>query len=456
MSKHELTEIRIPIEKDNPSIVRDENKCVACGLCRYVCENDITVGALYNLEYTGDNAICINCGQCGVSCPTDSITEKFDYKKVASEIASGDKIVIFTTAPAVRISLGEEFGLPAGEFVEGKMISALRALGGKYVLDANFGADMTIMEEASELALRLKNKSEHAFPMFTSCCPSWVKYVETFFPQLMTNLSSTRSPILMMGATIKTYFAKKMNLDASKIINVAIAPCTAKKFEITRPEMNASGKYLGNENIRDVDYVLTTRELAKWIKDEKIFWTDLPDGKFDNFMGQSSGGGVIFGSTGGVMESAVRTAYFLITGNNLPDNKIDFTAVRGMENIKQAVIEIGTEKIKIAVANGMIHARNLIEKILSGEEVFDFVEVMNCRGGCIAGGGQPKTTNVVATIDARISGLYNRDKNLPVRCAHDNPEIKNMYAEFFGAPLSDIAHKLLHTTFTNRSGDLKK
>ncbi len=455
MSKHELTDIRIPIETDNPSIVRDENKCVACGLCRYVCENDITVGSLYNLRNTGDRALCVNCGQCGVACPTDSITERYDYKKVAEKI-SGDSIVIFSVAPAIRVSLGEEFGMPIGEFVEGKIISALRALGGKYVLDVNFGADMTIMEEASELVERLKNKSENKLPMFTSCCPSWVKYVETFFPQLIGNLSSTRSPILMQGATIKTYFAKKMGLDAAKIINVAIAPCTAKKYEITRPEMNAAGRYLGDENIRDIDYVLTTRELAKWIKEEKISWNDLKDGAFDSLMGQASGGGVIFGTTGGVTESAIRTAHFLITGKNMPDDKIDFTAVRGMENIKQANVDFGSQKIKVAVANGMVHARNLIEKIIAGDETFDFVEVMNCRGGCIAGGGQPKTTNVVSTIEARIRGLYNRDKNLAVRCAHDNPGIKNLYAEFFGAPLSDTAHKLLHTTFADKSGDSKK
>ncbi|MGL4982180.1 MAG: [FeFe] hydrogenase, group A [Treponemataceae bacterium] len=455
MSKHEFLEARIPIEKDNPSIMRDEDLCVKCGNCRRVCEQDIAVGRLYDMESTADKAICIHCGQCANVCPVDSITEKYDYQLVKQALKDSNKIVIFSTSPSVRVALGEEFGMQSGAFVEGKMVASLRSLGADYVLDTNFAADLTIMEEAHELVERITKKNK-VLPQFTSCCPAWVKFVETFYPSMNFNVSTAKSPIGMQGPTIKTFFAKQKGIDAKKIVSVALTPCTAKKFEILRPEMNDSGDYLEMPEIRDMDYVITTRELAKWLKEENINFATLNDSDYDTLMGSASGAGAIFGNTGGVMEAAVRTAAAVITGKNPDLDFISFTNVRGMDGIRSATIELNGIPLRLAVIHGTDNAKKVLDDITQGKIDYDFIEVMTCRGGCIGGGGQPK---VIMPIDdevrnARIKALYQKDKNMSLRFSHDNPDIKRVYDEFYGKPLSELAEKMLHTSYTDRSSDL--
>lgn len=310
MSKHQFTDIRVPIEPGNPSIQRHEDKCIKCGQCRQVCTKDIGVAGTYDLGKTGDIPICIHCGQCANVCPVESITEVYEYGQVREAIKAEDKIVIFSTSPSVRAALGEEFGMEEGSFVQEQMVALIRRLGADYVLDTNFAADLTIMEEASELVERV-TKANKPLPQFTSCCPAWVKFVETYYPDMRNHISTAKSPIGMQGPTIKTYFAKKMGIDPEKIVNVAVTPCTAKKFEIRREEMNAASRYLGIDGMRDMDYVITTRELAKWAREEAVDFISLEGSDYDDFMGEASGAGVIFGNTGGVMEAAVRTAYHL-------------------------------------------------------------------------------------------------------------------------------------------------
>lgn len=447
-------ELVVPIAKDNISIEKDDKKCIECGYCRRVCNNEITVGRMYDLGVTG-NPICINCGQCANMCPTEAIKEKMDYINLREIIKDKSKTVVVSIAPAVRAALGEEFGIEKGTNVEEKIVTALKLLGAKYVFDITFGADLTIMEEAMELVNRIKENKN--LPQFTSCCPAWVKYVEIFYPELIPNLSTTKSPISMQGATIKTYFAKQKNINPQDIINVVIAPCTAKKYEIKRKEMNSSAEFNGIENIMDNDFVLTTRELAMWIKEEKIDFRNLGNTKFDSPLGKGTGAGVIFGNTGGVMEAALRTAYYFITGKDLEQEKIEFNTVRGMQGIKEAQIEIEGTIVKVAVANGMKSAQELIEKIKKGEVEYHFVEVMNCKGGCIAGGGQPKSTllEMIDTRAKRIQSLYADDEKNTLRVSYKNPEIKEIYKEFYEKPNSKIAEKLLHTTYEDKSYLLK-
>ena len=452
MGKHEFSDNRIPIEKDNPSIMRDEGKCIICGQCRRVCREDIAVGKMYDLNKTGDCAICINCGQCANICPVNSITEVYDYDKVKEAIADPEKIVIFSTSPSVRVSLGEEFGMVAGSYVEDKMVSALRALGADYVLDTTFAADLTITEEASELVKRI-TKKDKPLPQFTSCCPAWVKFVETFYPELIPNLSTVKSPIGMQGPTIKTYFAKKMGIDPKKIVNVALTPCTAKKFEIARTEMNASAEYNDSPAMRDMDYVITTREFARWIKETDIKFSELAPSDYDNLLGRGTGAGIIFGNTGGVMEAAVRTAYFYITGKTPPKSLLNLNPVRGMDGIREANVQIGDVNVKVAVVHGTANAKELIEKLQSGELSYDFIEVMTCRGGCIGGGGQPKTTMPITDKirNNRIAGLYLKDEQLSLRSSYENPDIIAVYKDFYGEPLSELAEKILHTVYESKA-----
>ena len=448
--------IRVPIELDNVSIVRDEAKCIKCGKCRDVCKLDINVLGRYNFDMTGGKAICVNCGQCANVCPVDSITERCEYELVADAIKDPDKIVIVSTSPSVRVGLGEEFGMADGSFVEGKMVALLRALGVDYVLDTNFAADLTIVEEASELIDRITNNK--VLPQFTSCCPAWIKYVETFYPEMIPNISSAKSPIGMQGPTIKTYFAKKMNLDPRKIVNVALTPCTAKKFEIKRDEMDAAAKYLGIDGMRDMDIVITTRELAKWAKAENIDFDSLEDSQYDSLMSEASGAGVIFGNTGGVMEAACRTAYEFITKESAPDILLNLEPVRGYEGIREASLNIGGLDVNVAVCYGLTNASKLIDLIKNGDKNYHFVEVMTCPGGCIGGGGQPKDVSKDADSvrKARIASLYKKDSEMKVRKSHENSEIKKVYEEFYDHPLSELAEKMLHTFYSDRSEDLKK
>ncbi len=455
MSKHLSTNIRVAIEKDNPSISRDEEKCIKCGMCKDICTDYIGVNRHYSLKNTNDTAVCINCGQCANVCPTSSITEVLDYKKVRSKIQNEDKIVIFTTSPAVRVSLGEEFNMLDGSFVEGKMVSLLRKLGANYVLDTNFAADLTIVEEASELIERIKTNNK-PLPQFTSCCPSWLKYAETFHPDILDNISTSKSPIGMQGPTIKTYFAKKMGIDPAKIVNVALTPCTAKKFEIKRDEMNASGRFHNLEEMRDMDYVITTRELATWAKENNIEFNSLEDSPYDELMGESSGAGVIFANTGGVMEAALRTAYKYITNENPPNLFYNLETIRSMDGVREATLKIGNLEINIAVIYGTKNASKFIKRMKNGKKQYHFIEVMTCPGGCIGGGGQPKDTKFKGDElrKKRISGLYKRDASMEVRLSHENEEIKALYKEFYGKPLSKLAEEMLHTIYFDRSKDL--
>lgn len=447
--------VRVPIELDNPSIMRAEELCIKCGQCRDICTDYIGVHDTYRLEDTGNRAVCINCGQCANVCPVSSITEKYEYQDVKKAIEDPDKIVIFNTSPSVRIALGEEFDLPDGSFVQGKMVALLRKLGGDYVLDTNFAADMTIVEEASELIERV-TKNTAPLPQFTSCCPSWVKYAETYHPDMLPHISSSKSPIGMQGPTVKTYFARKMKLDPEKIVNVAVTPCTAKKFEIRREEMNAASKYLGIEGMRDMDYVITTRELAKWARESEIDFAALLDSPYDSLMGEASGAGVIFGNTGGVMEAALRTAHQYITGKPAPADFYRLEPVRGMEAVKEAEALIGDLKLRVAVIYGTKAASEFIKKLEHTDKEYHFVEVMTCPGGCIGGGGQPKGTILKGDElrKKRIQGLYDRDEAMQLRDSHENSEIKQLYQEFYGRPLSEMAEKMLHTGYQDRSADL--
>ena len=455
MSVHKFTKIRIPIDKDNPSITRAEILCVKCGDCRRVCERDVAVGRMYDLESAGDKPICVHCGQCANVCPAFSITERFEFQNARKAIRDPDKIVIFNTSPAVRVGLGEEFGYEPGAFVEGKMVAALKALGADYVLDTNFGADLTIMEEAAELVARITH-GDNPLPQFTSCCPSWVKFVETFYPDMIPHISTVKSPIGMQGPTVKTYFAKKMGLNPSKIVNVAVTPCTAKKFEIRRDEMRDAGAELAIYGLRDMDCVITTRELAAWLREEGVDFRSLPDGEYDKLMGAASGAGVIFGNTGGVMEAAVRTAYHMISGENPKEDFLNLQPVRGMDGTRAATVKIGEVSVRVAVAHGLNNAKKIMDDLRAGKSDFDFLEVMTCRGGCIGGGGQPKTA-IPMTDEirkARVEALYKEDRAMSLRCSHDNPDIKAVYDSFYEKPLSPVSERLLHTKYTDRSKDL--
>ena len=453
MGKHLSESIRVPIEADNPAIRRIENICIKCGQCRDICRDYISVLGYYDLSKTNDTAVCIHCGQCANVCPVSSITETPEMDAVIAAAKDPDKVLIVSTSPSVRVSLGEAFGMQRGSFVEGKMIALLRKLGADYVLDTNFAADMTIVEEASELVERLTTHNK-PLPQFTSCCPAWVKFAEIYYPELLPNISSAKSPIGMQGPTIKTYFAKKMGIDPKKIVNVALTPCTAKKFEIRRGEMNASARYLNLPGLRDMDHVITTRELADWAKKADIDFSTLEDSKFDKLMGEASGAGVIFGNTGGVMEAAVRTAYEFVTHEPAPKELYTLEPVRGMQDIREAAVEIGTLRLQLAVIYGTSNVRRFLSMAKESGKHYDFIEVMTCPGGCIGGGGQPKADveERRTMVDSRIESLYKRDAQMKLRKSHENPELKHLYEEFYRKPLSPIAEEMLHTSYTDRSG----
>ncbi|QIB27874.1 NADH-dependent [FeFe] hydrogenase, group A6 [Caloranaerobacter azorensis] len=444
-----------PVDTSSPSIVRDPQKCILCGRCVSVCQNVQTVGVL---DFTNrgfktvvgpafDKGIgdvpCINCGQCIAVCPVGALREKESIDYVWEAIDDPNKHVVVQTAPAVRAALGEEFGLPMGTRVTGKMVAALRRLGFDKVFDTDFGADLTIMEEGYELLHRLKNGGK--LPMITSCSPGWVKFCEHYYPEFLDNLSTCKSPHEMLGAIIKSYYAEKNNIDPKDIVVVSIMPCTAKKYESQREELSYAG-------YQDVDYVLTTRELAKMIKESRIDFVNLPNEDFDEVLGESTGAGVIFGATGGVMEAALRTVAEVVTGKELEN--IDFEQVRGTEGIKEAEVKLGDLAVKVAVAHGTGNARKLLEQIKSGEKEYHFIEIMACPGGCVTGGGQPhvsaKDRMTKDIMKERAKALYDEDKAKEIRKSHENPMIKKIYKEFLGEPNSHKAHELLHTHYVER------
>lgn len=440
----------IKIDKSTPSLIRDENKCIKCGRCVDVCQNVLKVGAIFpssrsfNITYgTAYNlplydTECILCGQCSAVCPVGAIYEKSYIEDVWDALADPSKHVVVQVAPAVRVSLGDSFGFDSGEIVTGKLISALRKLGFDKVFDTNFAADLTIVEEGYELIQRL---NEHKnLPMLTSCSPGWIKYLEHFYPDLIPHLSTCKSPQQMFGSLAKTYYAEKSRIPPENIFVVSVMPCTAKKFESQRPEMKSSG-------YTDVDAVLTTRELSKMLKEANIDLYRLDGGKFDEPFGISTGAGAIFGTTGGVMEAAIRSVYEILTGRVLTD--LNFTNLRGFDNIKEAQIDLDGMVLRAAAVHGVGNAADILDDIRDNKINYDFIEVMACPGGCIGGGGQPYgTTNAVKSI--RKNNIYQIDLDSEIHLSHKNPAIKVLYDEFLKEPLSPIAHKLLHTKYTPR------
>ena len=420
-----VSDKRVNISYSNPSIVFDSSNCNECGICKNICKNIVGVYGFSNNANT-----CINCGSCTIMCPKKCLSEKDETDKLREYLHSGKTIVI-QIAPAVRVALGEEFGYKVGSNIEGKLVAALREIGAHFVFDTTFGADLTVMEEAYELVNRIKDGIRG--PFLTSCCPSWVKFVEMFFPEFIPNLSTCRSPILMEGAMIKSYFSKINNLDKNNIISIAITPCTSKKMEILKFD--------------DIDLVITTRELAKYLKEENIDIKLLKDSTFNALMSKGSGAGVIFGSSGGVTEAVIREVYHLLAKRRPSGRLLNFKDVRGLNNVKETSIKINGVNFKIAVINGTGDARLVLNKVKNGEVYYDFIEVMACEGGCIAGGGQPRKFMVNPIIKTkRAKGLYKSDKRMKTRNSCDNPDIIDIYNNFLGEPGSDVAHKYLHTT----------
>ena len=453
----------VTVDRLSPSIMRDTSKCILCGRCVERCKNAHGLGIL-GFEKRGFNTIvapaenrsfvnspCILCGQCVTVCPTGALTEVSEIEKVDEAMKAG-KYVVVQTAPAVRAAIGEEFGDKIGTLATGKMVAALRRLGFKKVFDTNFGADLTIMEEATELLGRIKENG--VLPMITSCSPGWINYCEYNYGDLIPHLSSCKSPHEMFGAILKTYYAEKNGIKPEDMFVVSIMPCTAKKYEAQRPEMQ-------NDGLRDVDAVLTTRELGKLIRRAGVIWKKLPDEEFDNdVVGDYTGAGVIFGATGGVMEAALRTAVTVVTGKE--PAKAEFTEVRGLKGIKEASYNLNGTEINVAVAHGMKNAKVLLDEIRAGKSKYQFIEIMGCPGGCVAGGGQPfvkpcflpdEDDDILDTYrDKRAAALYKEDEMRPERMSHNNPQIKELYDNFLGKPNSHKAHELLHTTYAAREG----
>jgi iron-only hydrogenase group A len=456
------------IDASTPALVRDNAKCVKCRRCVTVCGEGQGVGALFpqgrgfqtviGPAFTRDlsTVACVQCGQCAAVCPVGAIVEKSQIAEVWKALDDPKLHVVVQTAPAIRAALGEAFGYEPGTRVTGKMAAALRRLGFDGVFDTNFTADLTIMEEGTELLTRLKkalvDKAPVALPMFTSCSPGWINFAEFYFPQFLPNISTCKSPQQMFGAVAKTYYAQKIGKKPEELVVVSVMPCTAKKFEAQRPEMASGG-------VRDVDYVLTTRELAKMIKEAGIDFRSLPDEPMDAPLGLSSGAADIFANTGGVMEAALRTAYEIVTGRELPVDNLHVKAIAGLEGIKEAALTItGTKKawsflegveLKVAVSHGLGNTRRLLEHIQQNGSPYHFIEVMTCPGGCIGGGGQPRFTDDAVRLK-RISAIYGEDESKKMRKSHENPDVMKLYEEFLGKPLGEKSHHLLHTTYAHK------
>ncbi len=443
------------LDEVGPSLVRDNSKCISCRRCVAACNNiqkigaiglskrgfNTTVGCIYGLSLA--DSPCINCGQCILACPVGALHEKDSTKQVYEALSDPSKHVVVQPAPAVRATIGEEFGFPIGTGTTGKLAAALRRLGFDKVFDTDFAADLTIMEEGTELINRLNNGG--ALPMITSCSPGWIKYCEEFFPDFIPNLSSCKSPHQMLGALVKSYYAEKAGIDPKDIYVVSVMPCTAKKFESERPE-------LSNNGLQDVDAVLTVRELARMIKNAGIDFKRLPDEDFDSMLGESTGAGVIFGATGGVMEAALRTVYEVVTGKTL--ESVDFESVRGTEGIKEAAVNLNGTMVRVAVAHGTGNACRLLEMVKSGEKQYEFIEIMGCPGGCVTGGGTPiVNATELSYVDLkkeRAKALYSEDAGKAKRKSHENAELKALYEEYLGEPNSHKAHELLHTHYIAR------
>ena len=444
------------LDDSSAHMVRDNNKCILCRRCSAVCDQIQGIGVIGANERGFDTNIscafdmglgdtsCVSCGQCIAVCPTGALLEKDYTDEVFAALADPEKYVVVQTAPSVRAALGEAFGLPIGTNVEGKMVAALRRLGFAKVFDTDFAADLTIMEEANELIDRIKNGGK--LPLITSCSPGWVKFCEHYYPDMLDNVSSCKSPQQMFGAILKTYYAEKNNIDPKKIVSVSVMPCTAKKFEIGREDQSAAG-------VPDVDISITTRELARMIERVGINFLSLPDEQFDDPLGRSTGASVIFGATGGVMEAALRTAVETITGSEL--DSPDFKEVRGTKGIKEATYEAAGLKVNVAVASGLANARKLLDDVKAGKADYHFIEIMGCPGGCVNGGGQPQQPGVVRNFTdiraLRAKALYDQDATMAVRKSHENEAIKSLYEDFLEKPGSHKAHHILHTTYVKRS-----